>query len=326
MPSTGDEGTAPGCQCSGGRRPDAGCAGSVPTVKRLLVTGASGVLGWNVCALARERWLTVGVVHRHRIELPGVSRAVCDLTCPASVERLVGEIAPDAVIHCAAAASPDFCQVHPGESRRINVEIPVDLAGLCASGRMPFVFVSTDLVFDGTSPPYREGDSVSPICVYGDQKATAERAVRERNPDAVVCRLPPIFGDPGPTSVTFIQPWIAALRRGASLRLFTDEVRTPVGTRAAAIGLLMALGLGGGILHLGGRKRISRYDLGVLLAELLGADAGLVAPGRQRDRTVGAPRPPDVSLDSARAYTLGYDPPSLRDELTLLLRDPGQIR
>lgn len=304
----------------------AGFAGSVPGVRRLLVTGASGVLGWNVCAAARDAWRTFGIVHRHRIDLPGVSRAICDLTGAASIERLVEEIAPDAIIHCAAAASPDYCQSHADESRRINVETASGLAGVCARGPIPFVFVSTDLVFDGTRPPYRECDPVSPISVYGDQKATAEHAVLERNPDAVVCRLPPIFGDPGPASTSFIQPWMEALRGGWTLRLFTDEIRTPVGAGTAATGLLMALGAGGGILHLGGRERISRYDLGIVLAEVLGADVRLVTPGRQRDRTAGAPRPADVSLDSACAYRLGYDPPSLRDEMTLLLRDPGQIR
>ena len=95
----------------------------------------------------------------------------------------------------------------------------------------------------------------------------------------------------------------------------------PVGARTAAAGLLMALGVGGGILHLSGRERVSRYDLGIILAAILGADAGLIMPGRQRDRTVGAPRPPDVSLDSSRAYALGYDPPPLGEELKAVLRD-----
>lgn len=76
---------------------------------------------------------------------------------------------------------------------------------------------------------------------------------------------------------------------------------------------------GGGVLHLGGRERVSRYDLGMMLAEMLGAEPSLVLRGRQRDRTIGAPRPPDVTLDSSRAYALGYDPPSLREELAMFL-------
>jgi dTDP-4-dehydrorhamnose reductase len=102
-----------------------------------------------------------------------------------------------------------------------------------------------------------------------------------------------------------------------------DEFRTPVGAGTAAKGVLIALGVGGGILHLGGRERISRYDLGILLAAMLGADAGLIKPGRQRNRAVGAPRPPDLSLDRSRAYSPGYDPPPLREELRVVLRSLG---
>jgi dTDP-4-dehydrorhamnose reductase len=290
-------------------------------MKKLLVTGASGLLGWNVCAIARESWRVFGVVNRHAIDLPGASRLICDLTRPDHLLQLFRNVAADAVVHCAAVAQPDACQAQPEDSRPINVEVPATLAQLCAAARTPYVFVSTDLVFDGTRAPYDEGDPVSPVSVYGEQKVAAERMVRERHPDAMIVRLPLMFGDPGPAATSFIHPWVAALRSGKVLSLFVDEFRTPVGVRTAARGLLMAPGLEGGILHLGGRERVSRYDLGVLLAEMLGAEIGLIQPGRQRDRTVGAPRPPDVSLNSARAYALGYDPPSLSDALAEFLRD-----
>jgi len=292
-------------------------------MKRLLVTGASGALGWNVCAAARQSWLVSGIVHRHPIDLPGASRLICDLTRSADLERVFQDLAPDGVVHCAAVAQPDLCQAHPDASRQMNVDVAAGLAGLCAHAAIPYAFVSTDLVFDGTKPPYVEEDSVAPLSVYGEQKVAAEQAVRARHPGAVVCRLSPLFGDPGPASTTFIQPWIAALRNGREVTLFVDEFRTPVGVRAAAAGLLVALSAGGGILHLGGRERVSRYGLGIVLAGMLGADASLIRPARQRDRTLGAPRPPDVSLDSSRAQALGYDPLPLREELGVLLRSLG---
>jgi dTDP-4-dehydrorhamnose reductase len=289
-------------------------------MKSLLVTGASGLLGWNVCGRALRRWRVSGVFHRHPVDLSGVFLRSCDLTDRRELVRLFREVAPHAVVHCAAAAQPDFCQTHAAESRPINVDVPVGIADLCAGAGIPYVFVSTDLVFDGTRAPYREGDSVSPISVYAEQKVAAEGGVLARHPAATVVRLPPMFGDPGPAAATFIHPWIAALQPGKELLLFADEFRTPVGVRTAAEGALMALGVAGGILHLGGRERVSRYALGLMVADLLGADARLIKPGRQGDRTVGAPRPPDVSLDSSRAFALGYDPPPLHNELREALR------
>lgn len=79
---------------------------------------------------------------------------------------------------------------------------------------------------------------------------------------------------------------------------------------------------GSGTLHLGGRKRGSRYEPGMVLAGERHTDGGLVAPARQDDTTIGARRPPDISLDSPRAYALGYDPSPLAEEL----RGRGRIR
>jgi dTDP-4-dehydrorhamnose reductase len=294
-------------------------------MRRLLITGASGFLGWNLCAAAREAWRVVGVVCAHPLEIPGVIGVTCDLTRAADVRALFAEVRPDAVIHAAAAAQPNVCQAKPAETRRINVDAAVTVAGLAAEAKIPCVFTSTDLVFDGTRAPYREEDPVSPVSVYGEQKAAAEAGVRARHPGARVCRMPLMFGDPGPVAQSFLQSWIGALTRQMPLSLFVDEFRTPVSGRTAAAGLLLALEQGSGILHLGGRGRISRYDFGRLLAGLLGADPGLIVPARQSDVSMAAPRPPDVSLDSAAAYALGYDPPRLEEELRRTLAALGHL-
>jgi dTDP-4-dehydrorhamnose reductase len=294
-------------------------------MRRLLITGASGFLGWNLCATARAAWRVVGVACANPLEIPGVAGARCDLTRVADVRALFAEVRPDAVIHAAAAAQPNVCQAQPAETRRINVEAAITVAGLAAEAKIPCVFTSTDLVFDGMRAPYREDDPVSPVSVYGEQKAAAEVGVRARHPGACICRMPLMFGDPGPVAQSFLQAWIGALARRTPLSLFVDEFRTPVSGRTAAAGLLLALEQGGGILHLGGRERISRHDFGLLLAGLLGAAPGLVVPARQADVAMAAPRPPDVSLDSAAAYALGYDPPRLEDELRQVLTALGHL-
>jgi len=71
-------------------------------MKRLLVMGASGLLGWSVCAAARQQWLVVGVVNRHAVALPGVSQLLCDLTRFDALPGLFRRVAPDAVIHSPA--------------------------------------------------------------------------------------------------------------------------------------------------------------------------------------------------------------------------------
>jgi dTDP-4-dehydrorhamnose reductase len=284
-------------------------------MQKLLITGASGFLGWNLCQVARTEWEVHGIYDRHPIDIPNVRVHQVDLTKIDSVRAKIAQIAPAAVIHTAAAASPDFCQSHPAQSAQINVVAARLLAEICAGASIPFVFTSTDLVFDGTKPPYRETDPASPINIYGEQKVAAEQQILTAYPEAIICRMPLMFGMVPPTATSFIQPWLAALAADRSLQLVVDEFRTPVSGTTAATGLLMMLQHSPGIVHLGGKERISRYDFGRLLAEVFNFDPSLLLPIYQRDLQLTAARAADVSLDSSKAIALGYNLPSLRSEL-----------
>lgn len=288
-------------------------------MKRLLITGASGFLGWNLCAAAHKTWRVHAIVHMHPGSIPGAETHQCDLTDSAALKSLFSSVNPDAVIHAAAASQPDFCEKYPTESGIINVDASLAVAGLCAEKGIPCAFTSSDLVFDGTKAPYREGDPVSPISIYAGQKAAAEQGMRDRCPHVLICRMPLMFGNPGPHSKSFIQPWIEALRAGKELSLFADEFRTPVSGQTAAAGILQMLVTMPGVVHLGGRDRISRYDFGMLLARMMKKDASLIKRASQKDLPMIAPRPADVSLDSSYAYSLGYNPDSVEQELRTAL-------
>jgi dTDP-4-dehydrorhamnose reductase len=287
-------------------------------MQKILITGASGFLGWNLCQIARTEWEVHGTYHQQPVEISDVNIHQLDLTNFDRVKGAIDLIAPDAIIHTAAASKPNFCQANPEKSYQINVSASQLLAQICADAKIPFVFTSTDLVFDGNQPPYRETDPVSPINIYGEQKVAAEREISRVYPDATICRMPLMFGIAPITATSFIQPWLKALSSPQKLQLFVDEFRTPVSATTAAKGLLMALKLSPGVIHLGGQERISRYDFGCLLADVFGLDLALISPISQRDLQMTAPRAADVSLDSTKAIDLGYDLPSLRAELELI--------
>jgi len=291
-------------------------------MKKLFLTGAGGFLGWNICRMAGSRWDIFGTSFSHPLKIPGVNILQTDLTNFTGLKRVFSEIRPDAVIHTAALSNPNFCQLNRSECHRINVDASINIAGLCADGSIPCVFTSSDLVFDGLNAPYREEDPVSPVNVYGEQKALAEKGMSERYPLAAICRMPLMFGYAGPVAVSFIQPMLKAMEEGRELRLFVDEFRTPLSGTDAARGLLMALTKVRGIIHLGGIERISRYDFGRLAADVFGYRAAKLMPCRQGDITMPAPRSPDVSLDSSRAFALGFKPGELREELEALNTGP----
>ena len=287
-------------------------------MKKLLVTGASGFLGWNLCQLAKPEWDVYGTYFSHPGEIPGVTMIKVDLRDFQGIKRIFHEIQPAAVIHTAAQSSPNFCQSHPKESHLINVTTSCNIAGLSADYSIPCVFTSTDLVFNGLNPPYRETDPVCPVNYYGEQKVMAEEGMLERYPMTAVCRMPLMFGVAPPPATSFMQPFIQALREGQELSLFTDEFRTPVSGKTAAAGLLLALEKVNGLIHLGGKERVSRYDFGRALVEVLQLPSAGLKACRQKDVKMAAPRPLDVSLDSSMAFALGYTPLSLREELEAL--------
>ena len=278
-------------------------------------------MGWNVGRARPDGWRITGVAGAHPVEVPGVTVRRCDLTRYADLKELFREVRPDAVLHAAALSDPNRCQQEPELSRRVNLEASVTLAGLCGDAGIPCVFTSTDLVFDGQQAPYAEDAAPCPVNRYGEHKMLAEIAMRERGPRLCVCRLPLMYGNPGPVAKSFLQPLAAALRAGRPAKLFTDEFRTPADARDVAVGLFLALDALPPLLHLGGPERLSRFEFGRLVAELVGAERTLVQGCRQTEVPMAAARPPDVALDSRRAFALGYAPAAPKAALPRLLKD-----
>jgi dTDP-4-dehydrorhamnose reductase len=294
-------------------------------MKTLLITGAGGFLGSNACRLLAGDYRVVGLAHIRKPDIPDIIWRQADLTERGIAERLLDELRPDGVLHLAAMADASACAHHPKLSERINVEAPVALASACAARDISYVFASTDLVFDGKRAPYDETSPTAPLSLYGKQKVDAEQRILEVYSAAAVCRLPLMYGAAPKGAERFFQAWLKALREGTGLNAFTDEIRTPVSATDAVRGLRLALESGvSGILHLGGPESVSRYEFGRLMADIWGQNPELVRPVSLKDMTFSVPRPRDVSLDSRRAFALGYQPSPVKAELERIAAEEGR--
>ena len=287
-------------------------------MKTILITGASGFLGWHLCREAqRQGWCVHGTCYRHPVQMPGVVFHAVNLTDAQATQDMLDLVKPNAVIHCAARARPNDCQVDPAGAYSINVTAAVNLAMLCGDRAIAYVFISTEQVFDGLNAPYLESDPVTPINIYGQQKVAAEEGILARHPTALICRMPLLFGT-APTAPSFLQGFLQRLRRGERLTLFVDEFRTPVSGFDAAQGILLGLNQAQGILHLGGRERISRYEFGQKLISIVAMDESMIHPCHQAESKMDAPRAPDLTMDSTRAFGMGYAPDSVMAALKQL--------
>ncbi|MBF2063100.1 MAG: NAD(P)-dependent oxidoreductase [Calothrix sp. C42_A2020_038] len=285
-------------------------------MKKLLITGASGFLGWHIIQAGCKDYEVYGTYNSHALEVNGASLFKANLSDFQELKQIFTTIKPDAVIHTAALSQPNYCQNHPEESHAINVIASANIAGLCADYSIPCAFTSTDLVFDGKNAPYKETDTVKPVNLYGEQKVLAEQAMLERYEYTVVCRMPLMFGTATPTAKSFMQGFIQTLQEGKELKLFTDEFRTPISGTTAAQGLLLMIEKKyHGIIHLGGKERISRYDFGKLMVEVFKLPDTNLKSCQQKDVIMSAPRPADVSFDSTKAFSLGYKPLLVKEEL-----------
>lgn len=287
-------------------------------MKKLLITGASGFLGWNCCRIAAENYLVTGLYNSHNCPVPGVDYIQCNITDTKKLDQIISGIKPSIIIHTAAISAPNRCQEEPVVSKCINVDVSGALARICRQRDVKFVFTSSDQVFSGNDAPYSEDSLVSPVNIYGKQKADAEQLIMTECPDAAVCRMPLMYGDAPEGATSFIIPWLEILRNSTPLKLFIDEMRTPVSARDAVCGLLLAAEKVHGVIHLGGKEVLSRYTMGVKLAEAAGLNIESIMPCKQKEITMSAPRPLDVSLKSSKAFSIGYNPGMFSDELKQL--------
>ena len=287
-------------------------------MKRLLLTGASGFLGWNICKIAQNEWRIHGIANRADFRIQRIVVHKLDLNDQASLRKTFSEINPDTVIHTAAISDANYCQQHARETYSINVAATALLSELCAAKKIPFVFTSSDLVFDGKKGSYKETDEVNPVSEYGEQKAEAERFVLQHYPEAAICRMPLMIGDGGPMKKGYLQLFCTKIKSGETLKLFIDEYRSPLGGISAAKGLLHALKNFKGVYHLGGKERLSRFELGEKIAEAFRIPHSQLIPAKQNEMKMSAPRPADVSLDSDKAFKEGFKPELIGDELVQL--------
>jgi dTDP-4-dehydrorhamnose reductase len=278
---------------------------------RVLVTGSGGRLGGRLAeCLASEFPL---VAARHLSEPPeSLPQVRLDLLSIASLESAFDRARPDAVVH-AAALGVDRCEADPAAAEALHVRATEALARLCRLRGVRLLALSTDLVLPGDRPFSGEADPARPLLTYGQTKLLGERAVLGADPGAAVLRVALVHGrghGPGGTASEAIA-W--ALRAGRTVRLFTDQYRTPVDPESVAAVLAALLRGGGtGLYHVGGPERLSRHDLGLRVARLLDLPNDLIQRVTQAEHAPGAPRPLDTSLDSGRARReLGWTPREL---------------
>jgi dTDP-4-dehydrorhamnose reductase len=257
------------------------------------ITGAGGLIGNHLVKVASQ------FVPGSRVI--GLVRTQLDLTDFAAVEAAFRRDNPHLIIHCAAMSKSTECQINPALARKVNTDATRFLSEL-ADG-IPLLFFSTDLVFDGRLGNYDESAAPNPLSIYAESKVAAERTVLA-NPLHSVIRTSLNGGSSPSGNRTFNEEIRRAWKEGRTLHLFTDEFRSPIPAEVTAQATWeLALRNRPGLYHLAGSERLSRWQIGQLLAPRWPQLNPKLEPASIKDYS-GAPRAPDTSLNSGKVQQL----------------------
>lgn len=267
---------------------------------RILVTGASGLLGANLAIALAGDHEVYGLFYTHPLPLPGVIPAACDLRDRSGLMALVAGIAPEVVFHAAAMTNVDACENNPSTAWAINVEGTESLVQACRSSVRYFCHISTDYVYSGLRGMYTEADPPSPINVYGRTKLAAEQAVARSGLDFALVRTS-FFGWSPPPAKCFMEEALRNLLAGREVRAWTNRYSTPLFVNDLATVLIALMESGHtGLWHAGSAVRASNWQLCRCICDVFGCDPGLVMGAVSGPDAGRAARPLDTSLNSRR--------------------------
>ncbi len=270
-------------------------------MKKLLLTGGSGLLAVNWTRLLGDTWSVHLALNNRLIRPFGAQGRVLDLSSAATFDSLLSSFDPDLVVHTAGLTNIELCEAQPELARRVNVELTENVAQCCFNRRVKMVHISTDHLFAGTESFRNETAEPAPVNVYARTKADAEAAVATLCPDALVVRTN--FYGWGPSyRRSFSDTIIDTLRQGKDINLFDDVYFTPVvvDILVESVHRLVDGGLSG-TFHVVGDERLSKFEFGLKIANRFGLDHRLVKAGKITERAGLVRRPLDMSLCNAKA-------------------------
>lgn len=286
---------------------------------KVLVTGVKGQLGYDVVnELTKRGHIAVGV-----------DIDEMDITDEASVNRVISEVAPDALIHCAAWTAVDLAENADNISkvRMVNATGTEYIAKACSKSDIKMIYISTDYVFDGEGTrAWEPDDSRSPINVYGQTKYEGELAVEKYLEHYYIVRIAWVFGVNGKN---FIRTMLNLGKKQTDLTVVDDQIGTPTYTydlsrlladmvETDRYGIYHATNEGG---------YISWYDFAVeIFKQAAGYDPAYsnvsVQPVNSNAYPAKAKRPSNSRMDKSKLSANGFEPlPPWKDALSRYLKE-----
>lgn len=255
----------------------------------------------------------VRAAERARHEAVALTRAELDVTDERAVRAALAEIAPDALVNCAAFTDVDGAESHPERALAVNRDGARNLARAAADAGVPLVHVSTDYVFDGQAPTDRDGsprayvesDPTGPRTAYGQSKLAGESEVLAASPRHAVVRTAWLFGLDG---LNFVATMLSLAGEREAIKVVDDQIGCPTWAGHLAPALLGLLERGvTGLVHLAGTGAVSWNGFAREIFRQAELECA-VEPASTAEMARPAPRPAWSALESERDDVLALPP------------------
>lgn len=291
----------------------------------LIVTGIHGLVGQYLFRLL-HRWEGKVVVTGKgpsRMPISDFVYEEMDITDPLAIEVVFNRHQPAVVIHSAAMAQPDQCELNQEETLQVNVAATERLLRAAADHAAFFIYLSTDFIFSGDEGPYAEDDFPAPVNYYGQTKLMAEILVRASGIPAAIVRTGLVYGNVIVGTRPNVISWVReSLENQRAIKVVSDQLRTPTyaGDLAEAL-LTIADKRAAGTWHIAGKDRLSPWDMALKVAKHLKLDASLMTQVDASVFTQPARRPLRTPLVIDKAIDAwGYDPLSFEEGMIRVLQ------
>jgi dTDP-4-dehydrorhamnose reductase len=267
----------------------------------IVVTGSSGLVGFRVMQLLGRTEPARGLYHQRKPRADFGQWVRVDLRDRPETFRALDDLRPSTIIHCAAYSDPVYCEQHPLEAHSLNLGASLYLTEWASRNACYLLHLSTDLVFDGKRGNYREEDDPHPLSVYGWTKLAAELAVRGSLAPWAVVRTSLVYGTSPGGNRGADEKLVSSWKEGRETPLFVDEYRNPTAVGELALVMVeMVRQKVTGIWHVAGAECVSRLELGLKVARVLGYSEELLLPRRIEELHSIPPRIPNSTLNIAK--------------------------
>ena len=292
-------------------------------MKKILITGGSGLLGQYINLIASEKF-TIHTTYKSSVgNCKSFQSSQVDILNEDELGKIFKEFQPEIVIHTAAITNPvPKVNQTAKDYFDTNVTGTRNVAAYCQKHNSRMIYISTDLVYAGYRGSFlKEDGKLIPASLYAETKLVGENKVKEFTNNYSILRTALLYGFGLNHSRCHFQFMYHQLKNNRPVKLFTDQFRTPISLEDASriIVQLAEMDVANEIINAGGTERVSRYELGEILCSLAGFDKNLFQKITMDD-IPNFPKVEDVSLNTEKLQSLGLKVRTIEENILKIIR------